>query len=146
MDLILQNLTIIWVGAIIVFVLLEVMTQGLVSIWFAGGALAACIAALLHAGLWAQITVFLVVSIILILLTKPLQKKFAERLQKTNVDAIIGQRGIVTEEIPPGQTGRIHLDGKVWTARSAQNEPVPVGAQVTVKAIEGVTVTVEVNQ
>lgn len=142
MDLILHNMTIVWVVAIIVFVVLEATTQGLVSIWFAGGALVACIAGLLHLGLWTQIAVFLVVSIILILLTKPLQRKLADRLQKTNVDAVIGRNGIVEEEIPPEQTGRVRLDGKIWTAKSESNEPIPAGTHVTVTAIEGVTITV----
>lgn len=141
MDLILQNMTIVWVAAIIVFVLLEAMTQGLVSIWFAGGALAACIAGLLHLGLWTQIAVFLVVSIILILLTKPLKKKM-DPLQKTNVDAIIGCNGIVEEEILPEQTGRVRLAGKIWTAKSESDEPIPKGTHVTATAIEGVTITV----
>lgn len=142
MEIILNNMTYLWVGAIVLFVILEAMTQGLVTIWFAGGALAACIAALLHVGLWPQIAVFLVVSVALILLTKPLQKKMGERIQKTNVDAMIGRAGTVEEEILPGMTGRIHLDGKLWTARSEENELIPAGARVIVTAIEGVTVTV----
>lgn len=143
MSLILANMMFLWIAAIIVFVVLEAMTQGLVSIWFAGGALAACIVALLKVKIWTQIAVFLIVSIVLILLTRPLQKKLAEKLQKTNVDALIGRTGTVAEEIPAGETGRVHLEGKLWTARNENCEPIPVGSKVTVIAIEGVTLTVK---
>ena len=132
-----------WIVALLIFLAVEAVSAGLVSIWFAGGALAACIVALLKVKIWTQIAVFLIVSIVLILLTRPLQKKLAEKLQKTNVDALIGRTGTVAEEIPAGETGRVHLEGKLWTARNENCEPIPVGSKVTVIAIEGVTLTVK---
>ena len=101
----LGNLTIIWVVAIIVFIVIEIFTQGLTSIYFAGGALGGCITAIAGAGPLAQVIVFIIVSVILIIATRPFKKKLDQKIQKTNVDTVIGQTAIVEEEIKPGQTG-----------------------------------------
>lgn len=139
----LGNLTIIWVAAIIVFIVIEIFTQGLTSIYFAGGALGGCITAIAGAGPLAQVIVFIIVSVILIIATRPFKKKLDQKIQKTNVDTVIGQTALVEEEIKPGQTGRVRLDGKIWTAKGIGDEAIPAGLQVTVKEIQGVTLTVE---
>lgn len=139
----LGNLTIIWVAAIIVFIVIEIFTQGLTSIYFAGGALGGCITAIAGAGPLAQVIVFIIVSVILIIATRPFKKKLDQKIQKTNVDTVIGQTAIVEDEIKPGQTGRVRLDGKIWTAKGAGEEEIPAGMQVTVREIQGVTLTVE---
>ena len=138
----LGNLTIIWVAAIIVFVVIEIFTQGLTSIWFAGGALGGCITAMAGAGPLVQVIVFIIVSVILIIATRPFKKKLDKRIQKTNVETVIGQTALVEEEIKPGQPGRVRLDGKIWTAKAAGEEPIPAGQPVTVTDIQGVTLTV----
>ena len=138
----LGNLTIIWVAAIIVFVVIEIFTQGLTSIWFAGGALGGCITAMAGAGPLVQVIVFIIVSVILIIATRPFKKKLDKRIQKTNVETVIGQTALVEEEIKPGQPGRVRLDGKIWTAKCVGEEEIPAGQQVTVTDIQGVTLTV----
>ena len=142
-ELILGSMTFVWVAAIIVFVVIEIFTQGLTSIWFAGGALGGCLAAMAGAPPLVQVIVFIVISIILIIATRPFKKKLDRRIQKTNVETVIGQTAIVEEEIPQGMTGRVRLDGKIWTARSTGNEAIFPGEQVKVTDIQGVTLTVE---
>lgn len=142
--LLLGNLTIIWVAAIIVFIVIEIFTQGLTSIWFAGGALGGCITAMAGAGPLAQVIVFIIVSIILIIATRPFKRKMLDKkIQKTNVETVVGQTAFVEEEIRPGQSGRVRLDGKIWTAKAGGEETIPAGQQVTVTGIQGVTLTVE---
>ena len=142
-ELILGNLTIIWVAAIILFIVIEIFTQGLTSIWFAGGALGGCIAAIAGAGALVQVIVFIIISIILIIATRPFKKRMDEKIQKTNVETVVGQVAIVEEAIEPEQTGRVRLDGKIWTARSKSGESIFPGERVVVKDIQGVTLTVE---
>ena len=142
-ELILSNMTFIWVAAIIVFIVIEIFTQGLTSIWFAGGALGGCLAAMAGAGPLVQVIIFIIVSIILIIATRPFKKRMDEKIQKTNVETVIGKVAIVEEEILPEQTGRVRLDGKIWTARSNVRESIFAGERVVVKSIQGVTLTVE---
>ena len=112
----------------------------LVSIWFAAGALVAGIVALLNGALWLQITLFLLVSCALLAALFPLVKKFLRpSIEKTNVDAVIGSRGYVTEEIDNLQAvGQVKLGGMYWTARSADGQVIPKGTLVEVQRIEGV--------
>ena len=142
-ELILGNMTFIWVAAIVIFIVIEIFTQGLTSIWFAGGALGGCIAAIAGAGPLLQVVVFIIVSILLIIATRPFKKKMDRRIQKTNVETVIGQVAFVEEEIPAGQTGRVRLDGKIWTAKSIGGDQIFAGERVTVRDIQGVTLTVE---
>ena len=112
----------------------------LVSIWFAAGSLVAGIAAMLNAALWLQITLFLVVSCTLLAALFPLVKKFLRpKIEKTNVDAVIGSRGYVTEDIDNLQAvGQVKLGGMYWTARSENGQIIPRGTLVEVDRIEGV--------
>ena len=142
-EMILGNMTWIWVAAIVVFIVIEIFTQGLTSIWFAGGALGGCIGAMAGGGPLLQVVVFIIVSIILIIATRPFKKKLDKRIQKTNVETVIGKTAFVEEEIKPGLTGRVRLEGKIWTARSMGSEAIPAGESVRVASIQGVTLTVE---
>lgn len=141
----LSPMTLVWLVALIVFAVTEAVTVGLVSIWFAGGALAALIAAGLKAPLWLQLVLFLVVSIVLLASLRPFVKKFAKPHRvPTNADRHIGQTALVTEEIDNlRETGAIRMDGVVWTARSESGEVIPAGATITVRRITGVKVWVE---
>ncbi|MBQ2633697.1 MAG: NfeD family protein [Oscillospiraceae bacterium] len=134
----------IWAGLTVLFVLVELATYGLASIWFALGALAALIAAALGAPLWLQVVLFAVVSVASLVLTRPLARKFVNsRSQPTNADRVIGAPARVTEEINDfNGTGAVSVDGKLWSARSADGAVVPVGAHVTVREIRGVRLIV----
>ena len=138
-------MTIFWLAAFIVFAIGEAVTVGLVSVWFAVGALAALFATALGAGLWLQIAVFLGVSALALALFKPLSSKFLKpRLSATNADRVIGAAALVTETIDNAQAqGQVKVNGQIWSARSAQDIVIPVGADVRVLRIEGVKVIVE---
>lgn len=138
-------MTIFWLAAFIVFAIGEAVTVGLVSVWFAVGALAALFATALGAGLWLQITVFLGVSALALALFKPLSSKFLKpRVSATNADRVIGSAALVTETIDNTQAkGQVKVNGQVWSARSAQDTVIPAGTDVKVLRIEGVKVIVE---
>ena len=138
-------MTIFWLAAFIVFAIGEAVTVGLVSVWFAVGALAALFATALGVGLWLQITVFLGVSALALALFKPLSSKFLKpRVSATNADRVIGSAALVTETIDNTQAkGQVKVNGQVWSARSAQDIVIPAGTDVKVLRIEGVKVIVE---
>lgn len=131
---------IFWLAAMLVFLAVEGASVSLVSVWFAAGALAALIAALLGGELWLQITLFVVVAGITLACLRPLVRKYINpRITRTNVDAIIGTEGYVTGDIDNlTATGQVKLNGMEWTARSTSGEPIPVGTLVKVDKIEGV--------
>ena len=134
----------IWLALLILFVVAEGASVSLVSIWFAAGALVAALAALLGAGGLTQTVLFFAVSSVLLALLRPLLKKYVNpKIQKTNVDALVGQTCTVTEEIDDlAPSGQVKVGGMVWTARSADGEKIPAGTIVTVASVEGVKLLV----
>ena len=135
-----------WVVALVVFLIVEAVTAGLVSIWFVFGALVALICAALGAAVWLQIFWFVIVSVATLVLTRPLVKRYVDsRSVATNADRSIGRAAVVTERIDNlAATGAVKLDGVVWTARSTDDAvAIETGERVTVRAIEGVKLIVE---
>ncbi len=138
---------IIWFGIMLAFLVVEAACPlHLVSIWFAAGSLVAMIAAALHAEIWLQIVLFLVVSATLLAALWPFTRKMLNpKLAKTNVDAVVGQQGHVTEDIDNiDATGQVKLGGMYWSARSASGQQIPKGTLVQVERIEGVKAFVAV--
>jgi len=135
---------IVWGAALVVFILVEAATAGLSSIWFALGALCALLGAIAHAPVWLQVVLFLAVSAVTLVLTRPLAKKYVNsRLQPTNADRCIGRQAMVIEDIDNLHgTGAVRLEGKDWTARSNDDTGIPAGETVIVTAIEGVKLLV----
>lgn len=131
---------IIWLILMVVFLITEASTVTMVSLWFAAGALVALLVSLMHGAVWLQVTLFLVVSGILLALLRPLVRKhFTPKLTKTNVDSILGSTGLVTVAIDNvAAAGQVKLGAMEWTARSTSGEPIPAGALVRVDKIEGV--------
>lgn len=129
-----------WLGLIVLFLAVEAGTVGLVSVWFAAGSLAAVIACLLGAGLPVQVVLFLAVSGVLLGLLRPFVRRWlTPRLTPTNVDAVVGSVGILTEAVDNvAARGRVKLGGMTWTARSTDNSPISAGTRVRVDRIEGV--------
>lgn len=135
-----------WVVALVVFLIVEAVTAGLVSIWFVFGSLVALICAALGAAVWLQIFWFVIVSVATLILTRPLVKRYVDsRSVATNADRSIGRAAVVTERIDNlAATGAVKLDGVVWTARSTDDAvAIETGERVTVRAIEGVKLIVE---
>jgi membrane protein implicated in regulation of membrane protease activity len=136
---------IFWAVAVVAFVVLELATVGLASIWFALGALFALIAALLGAPLWLQIVWFVLVSVATLLLTRPLAKKYINsKTMATNADRVIGRRAVVKERIDElAGSGAVLADGKMWSARTTDGRTAEPGDIVTVREIRGVKLIVE---
>ena len=135
----------VWIAAIVVLLIVEGLTSGLVTIWFAIGAVAALVCELLGAPLWLQIAVFLVVSFVTLVLTRPLaQKHLNSKTQPTNADRLLGKECIVTETIDNiAGTGAVTVGGQVWTARAADDSQIPAETRAVVRRIEGVKLIVE---
>ena len=135
-----------WVVALVVFLIVEAVTAGLVSIWFVFGSLVALICAALGAAVWLQIFWFVIVSVATLVLTRPLVKRYVDsRSVATTADRSIGRTAVVTERIDNlAAAGAVKLDGVVWTARSTDDAvAIEAGERVTVRAIEGVKLIVE---
>ena len=140
------SMTVVWLTAMIALLIVEAMVPGLVSIWFALGALAAMISSMLSAPLWLQVGWFFLVSIVSLALTRPIARKYVNGLAvHTNADMAIGQDCVVTEEIDNVRgTGAVSVGGKIWTARLAvPNGRAGKGAVLRVVRIEGVKLIVE---
>ena len=134
----------VWLALAIAMGILEGATYALVSVWFAGGAVAAFVAALLDVGIPVQLGIFIVVSAILLACLRPLaRRRSAVKPERTNADRILGMEAVVTEAIDNVESaGAVAVGGKVWTARSENGEPIEVGSIVTVLRIEGVKLIV----
>lgn len=131
-----------WLVLLVVFLIAEAACPiHLVSIWFA---LVALLCAALGAPVWLQITLFVVVSGVLLALLWPLAKKFLNsKVTATNVDSVVGSVGRVTADIDNVEAqGQVKLGGMEWTARSTSGDPISVGTEVRVDRVEGVKVYV----
>jgi membrane protein implicated in regulation of membrane protease activity len=138
-----------WLIAVAVLLLIEILTLGLTTVWFAGGALIAFFIALAQGSFYLQMAAFILVSFLLLLFTRPVALKyFNSNRTKTNVDALIGMEGIVLEEINHAKrTGRVDVNGQEWSARQAaeeeQQENIPVGTSVVIMEVSGVKLLVK---
>lgn len=139
----------IWILLLAIFVILELISMGLTTIWFAGGVMIAMIANLLGAGIWWQILLFLSVSLVLLFFTRPIATKyFNQNRVKTNLDSLIGKQAVVTASIRNLQEeGRVMIDGKEWTARSADaSHTIEKDQIVRILSIQGVKLIVEPSE
>lgn len=138
-----NSVNIMWFIAMAAMIVLELATVSLTCIWFALGALAALIAALCGAPIWLQIFWFFAVSILALIATRPLVKKFNSKIIPTNADMLIGQTCVVMESISNlSETGAVKVGGKVWTARSDDGTVFAQGEKVVAVRIEGVKLIV----
>lgn len=139
-------LNLIWIGLFIILLIIEVFTVGLTTIWFAIGALAAAGANTLGANLTIQIIVFLAVSIMLMIFTRPWAAKHLNKNRlKTNYESKIGEVIKITERVDNlRQTGRSIVDGQEWTVRSQDNNVILEKDELAkVISVSGVKLIVE---
>ena len=136
---------VLWSVAIIAFCILESVTAQFVSIWFAGGSLIALFAHLLGAVKTVQWIVFALASAILLILTRPLVKRLANKdASVTGTDLLIGKTVVMTKDTDSrGEDGEAKADGKIWTVKNIDNEPISEGSVVTIERIEGVKLIVK---
>lgn len=138
--------SVFWLALLVVLLVIELATLGLTTIWFAGGALAAFILSFFSDLLAAQIGLFAMVSLILLLFTRPFAVKYVNRNRtKTNTDSLVGRTALVTETIDNlAGKGQASVAGQVWTARAArEGEKIPEGTKVKILKISGVKLIVE---
>lgn len=135
---------ILWLVAVIAFLILEAGTYQMLSIWFVVGSIGALIATLCGAEFWLQMTIFLVLSVILLIVFRPLAVKKLKPKFKTNADATVGKKVVITQEVDNVKgTGEAKLDGMVWTVRTESDKVLSVGDVAEVKRIEGVKLIVD---
>lgn len=137
-------MVVVWLVVAVVFAALEAFTQGLTSIWFAGGAVAAACTAVFTDSFLIQFIIGLAVSILLLYFTRPLAvRKFNRDVVRTNIGAIIGQTGILQDDLVPGMQGTVKADNKLWTAVLAAGEDAASKDEpVEIVAVEGVKLIV----
>ena len=139
---------IIWLAGLVILLLAEALTLGLTTIWFAGGALIALIAALVGANVWVQLGIFLAVSLLLLIFTRPAALRYMNKSTlKTNVDSLTGEVGVVSERIDNLEaTGKVKLNDVLWTARSEDGTVIEEGAVVEISRVEGVKLIVKMKE
>lgn len=137
--------TILWLIIFAILLVIEIITLGLTTIWFALGAIAAFLAAYIGFGTAVQVIVFLVVSVALFVLTRPIAVKFFnQERERTNAESLIGQKAIVRETIHTLQgAGKVEVNGMEWSAKTDESESIEAGAVVLIKGIQGVKLIVE---
>ena len=134
-----------WLIAAVVFGIVEALTAGLVSIWFVAGAAAGLVAAVFDLSVPVQIGAFIVVTAAALAATRPLVKRWTTgKAVPTNADRVLGRTAKVTETIDnDNSSGAVYVDGKTWTARSADGSVIPAGAVVEILRMEGVKLFVK---
>lgn len=143
MDLI-QLMPFIWIGVAVFLAVVEMSSNQLVSIWFVLGAVVSAITAIFTGNIFVQVIVFIVVSAVCLVATRPFIKKITKTKKvSTNADSLIGQTGIVTIEIDNLSTqGQVKVNGQIWTARSKDGNIISVNEKVKVLEISGVKLIV----
>lgn len=134
--------TIVWAILLVVFVILEVSTLALVSIWFAVGSLAGLVMSLLGFSIQAQVLVSIIVSVLMLILTIPYAKKIRKKRTITNVESLIGKRVLLNESIEFSKPGLVTVNDIKWTAVSSE-DILETNIPVIVKAVDGNKLIVE---
>lgn len=132
---------IFWLILVIILTIIEVATVNLLTIWFVISGIVALILSFFIEDVAIVSTIFAVLGIILLITTRPILKKYLPtQRERTNIDRVIGMKGIVTEEIKKNIIGEVKVDGKKWSAIS--NKKIEVGEEIIVDAIDGVKLVV----
>ncbi len=137
-----------WLIAAGIFFIVEIATVGFLVFWLGIGALITMVISLFITNVYIQALIFIVISTLLILLTKPFVNKFVNKGKTvaTNSYSVIGRKGIVTKEINPIRgTGQVKVNGEVWSAKSSSDEVIPENTEIEVVQIDGVKVLVKVS-
>lgn len=134
------NMVVVWLILFAILIVIELMTMGLTTVWFAGGSLAGMITALCGGNILLQIIIAIIVSLILLVALRPVALKYLNQDRaKTNVEEVVGQTAKVTKQINNfNNEGQVLLKGLEWTARSADDEIIEEGEMVTVEKVSGV--------
>lgn len=141
----LSNMSFIWLSIVIVLSILELITTQLVSIWFVIAGIVALIVSLFTDSIFVQIAVFVVLTVLLLIVTKPMVKRIMNfKKISTNSDKNIGKRALVITEINnQKETGEVKIDSMIWTARSFDDTIIPENSEVIIESIKGVKLIVK---
>lgn len=134
-------MTFFWLVAFIVLILIEICTINLVTIWFAIGSVASFFVSMFSDNIIIQTAIFIIVSILSLIVTKPFTKKIKVANIKTNLDRVIGMEAVVIRDISKFKIGEVKVDGKRWSAKS--DEDISTGEIVEIEKIEGVKLIVK---
>ena len=143
------EMMIFWLVILIIAIVVEVISMGLTSIWFAGGALVAVFAAMLHVPVFLQVILFFLVSVLLLAFTRPVAVRYFNKDRvKTNVESMVGRQAVVIGEIDNLQgIGQVTVAGQEWSARNCEDGlRIPVGAVVSVVSVSGVKLIVKLDE
>ena len=133
-----------WLGIAVICALIEGLTFGLTTIWFALSAILMIFISLLHPPFYLQCLIFVLTALLLLLFTRPLALKYLHvKREKTNADNLIGKKALVIHPITEWEKGQVKINGNVWTAASADSETISAGDECIIKKIEGVTLIVK---
>ena len=139
-----EYMWLIWLVIAVFFLIIEGFTVELISIWFTGSSLIAMVLALLNLEIGWQIAGFCVVSLILIIFTRPIVARYLKRNEsRTNIDTLIGEIATVTKEILPDERGEVKIKGQYWLAISSDNKKIEENTKVSILAIEGAKLIVK---
>lgn len=130
-----------WLLIVVLLGILEIMTTNLVSIWFVISGLLAMFISLFTDNLYIQIGVFVLVGVLLIPMSKRIYKKINTKKVCTNLDRVIGMKGIATSDILKNTIGEVKVGGKLWSSYSSHD--IKKDEYVKVLAIDGVKLKVE---
>lgn len=135
---------IIWLVVAALLIIVEIATMGLTTIWFAGGAVVAALAAIFEAHWLVQVLLFAIVSLVLLIFTRPIATKHLMKEQeKTNVESLVGQTALVTATINNIKSeGTVKINGLEWTARSLNDTVIEEGSKVVIDSVSGVKLIV----
>ena len=133
-----------WFGIAVVCAVIEGLTLGLTTIWFALSAVLMIFISLLQPPFYAQCVLFALVALLLLFFTRPLALKFLHtKREKTNADSLIGKKALVLQNITEWEKGQVKINGIVWTAASVEGAVIPAGDECVIEKIEGVTLIVK---
>lgn len=138
-----------WLIIFIVLIVIELLTMGLTTIWFAGGALVALLMSVLGFGMPVQVVVFIIVSVLLLVLTRPIAVKyFNQNRQKTNVESLIGQQALVLEDVDTlHAAGQVKVNGQIWSAKTEEMSGfIAKDTVVMIQGIQGVKLIVKAKE
>ena len=136
----------LWLAVLAVLLVIEAITVGLTTIWFAGGALIAAVLSWAGAGIAVQWMAFLIISLVLLIFTRPLAVRYMNRgVARTNVDSLIGEKAVVIQTIDNlAQTGLVRINDIEWMARTVSDEEkIPENSVVVIEAVQGVKLIVK---
>ena len=141
-----MTMIIVWAAVFAFMLIIELATSGLATIWFCAGSLVALVLAICKVNVIWQVAAFVVVSVLLLVFTRPIIKKLRKgsRFSPTNSDRAVGRKTVVIEDIDAlSGTGSVKIDGIVWSARSSDGHVIHAGTEVLITGIEGVKAVVE---